>query len=210
MWTIDKVQRFLCLVTNDRISELTDIFHCSYVFVSRWRFQGSFTALLWFSGRNPTFIKGISAALEKKLEKNMMPKAHQAELSHTVHWKDSIRCFLLCGSYSFCTNNEYLFQLLYIPMFSKCSVYNLLCMWYNWCQEKKKYISWILKYCVWLFCMFIVWLCCVVRRTRANWWMLWSMHLICWVSWGPPCFLQRATMSSVSFIVGGFTCLTLH
>lgn len=77
-------------------------------------------------------------------------------------------------------------------------------------RRKKKYFLDIEIFCLWLFCMFIVWLCCVVHRTRASWWMLWSMHLICWVSWGPPCFLQRATMSSVSFIVGGFTCLTLH
>lgn len=62
---------------------------------------------------------------------------------------------------------------------------------------------------MWLFSTFLAWLC-VVCRTRTSWWMLWSMPPTCWVSWGPPCFLQRATTSSVSFCscvicVGNFT-----
>lgn len=52
-------------------------------------------------------------------------------------------------------------------------------------------------------CSLVFWcfpgLCYVVCRTRTSWWMLWSMPPTCWVSWGPPCCLQRATMSCVSF-----------
>lgn len=49
------------------------------------------------------------------------------------------------------------------------------------------------------------WLFFVVCRTRTSWWMLWSMLLTCSVSWGPPCFLQRATMSCVSFMFLGYS-----
>lgn len=48
---------------------------------------------------------------------------------------------------------------------------------------------------------FIIWLYYGVCRTRTSWWMLWNMPLTCLVNWGPPCFLQRATMSSVSLTV---------
>lgn len=44
----------------------------------------------------------------------------------------------------------------------------------------------------------------MVCRTRTSWWMLWSMPLTCSESWGPPCFLQRATMSCVSFTFSAY------